>query len=86
MLKRGFIKPETYREDFLLTHFLGGGSPLFCLILILYWDIVDLQCRVSFQVWTKVIQLYTYMYLFFFRFFSHVGYCRVLSRVPYAIQ
>ena len=31
-------------------------------------------------------QLYIYMYLFFFRFFSHIGYYRILSRVPCAIQ
>ena len=31
------------------------------------------------QIYSKVIQLYVYMYLFFFRFFSHIGYYRVLS-------
>ena len=31
-----------------------------------------------------MIQLYTY--LFFFRFFSHTGYHRILSRLPCAIQ
>ena len=31
-------------------------------------------------------QLYIYMYLFFFKFFSHLGYYRVLHRVPYAIH
>ena len=30
----------------------------------------------------SVIQLYVYIYSFFFRFFSHVGYHRILSRVP----
>ena len=39
----------------------------------------------SFQVYSKVIQLYTDMYLFFFKVFSHLGYYRVLSRVPCAI-
>ena len=33
-------------------------------------------------MYSKVIQLYIYMYLFFFKFFSHLGYYRVLSRVP----
>ena len=39
-------------------------------------------------MYSKVIQLYIYiyMYLFFFRFFSHIGYYKVLSRVPCAIQ
>ena len=35
---------------------------------------------VVFQVYSKVIQLY--IYLFFFRFFSNIGYYRILSRVP----
>ena len=34
----------------------------------------------------KVIQLYIHIYSFFFRFFSRIGYYRVLSRVPCAIQ
>ena len=33
-----------------------------------------------------MIQLYIYMFLFFFQFFSHLGYYRILSRVPRAIQ
>ena len=52
-----------------------------------YWRIVDLQCCVPFQVYSKVNQLYIYIYALFFRFFSHTGhYYRVLSRVPYATQ
>ena len=39
-----------------------------------------------FQVYRKVIQFYTYMYIFFFRFFSIIGYYRILSIVPCAIQ
>ena len=39
-----------------------------------------------FQVYNKVTQFYIYMYLFFFKFFSNIGYYRVLSRVPCAIQ
>ena len=31
-------------------------------------------------------QLYVYIYLFFFRFFSHKAYYRVLSRIPCAIE
>ena len=33
----------------------------------------------QFQVYNKLIQLY--IYSFFFRFFSHIGYYRILSRV-----
>ena len=36
----------------------------------------------QFQVYSKVIQLYIYMNLFFFKFFSHLGYYRVLIRAP----
>ena len=31
---------------------------------------------------STVIQLYIYIYLFFFKFFSHLGYYRILGRVP----
>ena len=40
----------------------------------------------SFQVYSKVIPFYIYMYLLFFKFFPHLGYYRQLSRVPCAIQ
>ena len=40
----------------------------------------------SFQMYSKVIQSHIYMYLISFKFFSHVGYYRILSRVPYTIQ
>ena len=40
----------------------------------------------QFQVYSKVIQLYIYICSFFFRFFTHIGYYRVLSRVPCAVQ
>ena len=32
-----------------------------------------------------MIQLYIYIYSFFFRFFPHIGYGRILSRVPCAV-
>ena len=32
-------------------------------------------------MYSRVIQLYTYMYLFFLKFFSRIGYYRVLGRV-----
>ena len=39
-----------------------------------------------FQVYSKMVQLYIHIYPLFFRFFSHIGYYRMLSRVPCAIQ
>ena len=49
-----------------------------------------LQCRqilywLSYQ-YSKVVQLYIYVYPFFFRCFSNVGYYRILSRITCAIQ
>ena len=37
------------------------------------------QLSTQFQVYSKVIQLYIYMYLLFFKFFSHLGYYKILS-------
>ena len=43
------------------------------------------------QVYSKVIQLlhiyiYIYIYIFFFRYFSIIGYYKILNIVPCAIQ
>ena len=40
----------------------------------------------EFQVYKKVIQLYIYMYQFFFKFFSHLSYNRVLSTIFYVVK
>ena len=40
----------------------------------------------QFQSYNKVIHLYIYKYSFFFRFFSHIRYYRIVSRVPCAMQ
>ena len=39
----------------------------------------------EFWVYSSVIQLSIYMYLFFFKFFSQLGCSRILSRVPIVI-
>ena len=55
-------------------------SCFFCnLIFILYWSIINLQYCVSFRYIDKWFS-YTYIYIFF-KLFSHIGYCRILSRV-----
>ena len=40
----------------------------------------------KFQVYSTVIQLYIHIYLLFYRFFSLVGYYKMLSIVPCAMQ
>ena len=59
-----------------------------------YWSIVNLHCCVS-AVWQSESVIHmdghiaTLFFFFFkdsFRFFSHIGHYRVLSRVPCAIQ
>ena len=39
-----------------------------------------------FLLYRKVSQLYIYMYILFFRFYSHIDYYRLLSRGPCAMQ
>ena len=49
--------------------------------------IADLKCCVSFRCTAKWISYtYTHIYALFFRFYSHMGHYRVLSRVPCAKQ
>ena len=52
-----------------------------------YWNIVDLQWCFSFRgtaKWIRYIYIWFYIYIKspFFRFFSHIGYYKILSRVP----
>ena len=49
-----------------------------------YWSIVDLQCCDNFCSSTAWFS-YTYTHPFFFKFFSHKDYHRILGRVPCAI-
>ena len=58
---------------------LHNSFCFFFLIFILHWDIAYHIVLVSGT--HKAIQLHMYMYLFFFRFFSHIGYYKVLSSI-----
>ena len=53
------------------------------LIFFFNWSIVDLQCCVSFRCTAKWV---SYICIFFFRFFSTIGYYKILNMVPCAIQ
>ena len=51
------------------------------LLYFLYWSIVDLQC---FSIQQN--DSHTHIQTFFFRFFSIIGYYKILKTVPCAIQ
>ena len=63
------------QETFMISQFF---FPKF--LNVLNRSIVDLQCRVKFQVYNKVIHLYTH--ILFFIFFSIIGHYKVLTRFP----
>ena len=48
----------------------------------IFWSIVDFQCCV---LYSKVNQLYIYIYPLFFRFFSSIGHYRLFSTVIYYV-
>lgn len=52
----------------------------FCKFLFFILEYSWLQCCISFTCTAKVTQLYISVYLLFFRFFSHIGHYRLLSR------
>ena len=53
--------------------------------IVIYNQLSPCASGVQLQVYSKVSQLYIYIYPFFFRFFSHIGCYRILSRAPCAI-
>ena len=68
-------------DSFPLGH--SGNSHLFTLNFTGVWLTYSV---VLFQVYSKVNQCCIYIYPFFFRFFSLIGYYRIVSVVPCAIQ
>ena len=49
----------------------------------IYWSVVDLPCYVSFMCMAK---WFSFIYTFFFRFLSIIGYYKILNVVSCAIQ
>ena len=73
---------ELLEKEVVVFQFLNGRCLMPCnserdFLKICFWVTVDLQCCVSF--WCTVNDS-------FFRFFSHIGYYRMLSRVSCAKQ
>ena len=52
------------------------------------WGCKDLDVSEHTHITKFVYYIYTYIYthIFFFRFFSYIGYYRILSRVPCTIS
>ena len=63
----------------------GTSSYLHSFFFLLSWSRVDLQCCISFRCTAKWFS-YTYLYIYFVRFFSLIGYYKILSIVACAIQ
>ena len=59
----------------------GNKSVSFKIVFILYWNTVALPCCVSFR-WASKRFSYTYIHVYSFRFFPHLGYYRILNSIP----
>ena len=59
----------------LFFHWLTLSVSIYFLNLYFILEYSWLTMLCQFHVYSKVIQLYIYMYPFFFRFFSHIGHC-----------
>ena len=76
-----------FKSERRITIFILWVPNLFCLVfstslLFLNWSIVDVQYHVSFRCTTEWFSIY----IFLFRFFSLIGYYKVLSRVPCTVS
>ena len=80
-----FSKHITWNHDLVnlkkLTNFLNWGREQLKKFLHLTLEYSWLIMLCSFQVYSKMIQLYVYMYLFFLNFFSHFSSVQSLNRV-----
>ena len=73
-------------SDLILFYYVCSTFYKFLFYIV---NIVDLQCCVGFR---RIAKSFRYMYIFlhiypfFFRFFSNIGYYRILNRLPCGIQ
>ena len=86
-LSYSLLRKRTTHRVFFLFFLFFFSCGLLGWFFFFNWSIVDLQRCVSFSCAAKWFS-YTYIYLplFFFRFFSIVGYYKILNEVPCAIQ
>ena len=73
----------------ILTLFFFYVCSIFYKFLFYTINIVDLQCCAGFRCIAKSFRymyIFIHVYPFFFRFFSNIGYDRILNRVPCGIQ
>ena len=54
----------------------------FFFLINFFWSIGDLECCVSFRCAAKGTGHNIHICTFFFRFFPHIGYHRVMNRFP----
>ena len=83
MLKQGRIWTSTYTRQ---RYQMPVSTCIFFLNLKILLTCSWLTMPYWFLLYNKVIQPCIYMHLFFFRFFSHIGYHRTLRRGPCAVQ
>ena len=76
-----------FHAQYSLLGLLTCSENLLIFYFFFYWSIVDLQCFVSDVQHSDsmCIHYFVYMYIFFFRLFSHAGYYKILSIVPCAV-
>ena len=69
-------------QTFELTH-----VDQFLIVNLTSFFLIDLQCHVSFRCTAQWFSyIYIYIYIYIYRFFSLIGYYKILNIVPCAIQ
>ena len=80
--KLSILKSQRYFTMFSFRSFIVFFKKIYIYIYIFYWSIVDLHCSSFTARWFS----YTNKHILFFKLFSVIGYYKILTIVPYAIQ